>query len=196
MFAVDRGGMAQNKAAISAPQVAVIVAIGAVVLLLSNLFDGSETDSETPKSTSPSTSVAFPVMQPTEPDTFVVPDVIGKTGYDADKAVKFASGYLASTTFEDAVPVECTTASPILSPIVRTDPPAGTELPASAETVVILFADLSAGATTCAPPSPVTPPSAVEGLPSLDAPDLHLGCTWVDAYFRKDGVHVRGHWRC
>lgn len=196
MFAVDGGNMAQKKAALSARQVAVIVAIGAVVVLLSNLFGSSESTTATSETTTPSTSAAFPVMKPTQRDTFVVPDVVGMTGYDADKAVEAAAAYRVSTTFEDAVHIECTTASPIMSPIVRTDPPAGTVLPASNETVVILFADLSAGATTCAPPAPVAPPPAVADIPDLDMPDPHLGCTYVDAYIRKDGVHVRGHWRC
>lgn len=195
MFAVDRENMAQKKAALSARQVAVIVAIGAVVVLLSNHFGSSELTTATSKSTPTSTSAAYPVMKPTQRDTFVVPDVVGMTGYDADRAVEAAAAYRVSTRFEDAAHVECTTTSPIRSPIVRTDPPAGTELPASAETVVILFADLSAGATPCAPPTG-TPPPAVADIPNLDMPDPHLGCTYVDAYIRKDGVHVRGHWRC
>ena len=34
----------------------------------------------------------------------------------------------------------------------------------------------------------------------LDDPDLsddpHAGCTWVDSYYRKDGTHVSGYYRC
>jgi hypothetical protein len=26
--------------------------------------------------------------------------------------------------------------------------------------------------------------------------DPHAGCTWVDDYYRKNGNHVRGYWRC
>lgn len=187
--------MAQKKAVKSARQVAVIVVIGAATVWLSNLFEESETAPKSPKSTSPSTSGALPIMQPTEPNTFVMPDVIGKSGYDADKAVEWAAAYRVSTTFQEAVPIECTTASPIMSPIVRTDPPAGTELLASDETVVILFADLSAGATTCAT-TPVAPPPGVEGVPDINVPDSHSACTYVDGYIRKDGVRVSGHWRC
>jgi hypothetical protein len=29
-----------------------------------------------------------------------------------------------------------------------------------------------------------------------DEGDAHSGCTWVNSYFRKDGTHVRGYWRC
>lgn len=127
-----------------------------------------------------------------------MPDVIGSTGYDADKAVEWAAAYRVSTKFEDAVPVECTTSNPIGSPIVRTDPPAGTQLPASNQTIVTLFADLSAGATTCAPPPPpasVAPPTAVD-VPNVDLPDPHLGCTYVDGYTKRNGTHVSGYWRC
>jgi hypothetical protein len=29
-----------------------------------------------------------------------------------------------------------------------------------------------------------------------DEGDGHSGCTWVNSYYRKDGTHVRGYWRC
>ncbi|WP_185976123.1 PASTA domain-containing protein [Mycolicibacterium sp. 018/SC-01/001] len=191
--------MAQKKSAFSGRQVAVIMAIGAAVVLLSNLIDSSEPSTATPKTAPTSTtSTAFSLTKPSTRETFVVPNVVGMTGYDANNAVESAAGYRVSTTFDDAVPVECTSASPISSRIMRTEPPAGTELPASNDTIVTLFADRSAGATTCAP-LPVAPPPSVKDVPNLDVdmPDPpHFGCTFVDAYIRKDGVHVRGHWRC
>lgn len=188
--------MGQKKPAISTRKVAVVVVIGAAIVWLSNVFEESELAPSSPKSTSPLTSRAIPIMQPTEPKTFAMPDVIGKSGYDADKAVQLAAAYQVSTTFQEAIPIECTTASPIMSPIVRTDPPAGTEVLASDDTVVILFADLSAGATTCST-APVAPPLDVGDVPDASLPnDSHAGCTYVDGYIRKDGVRVRGHWRC
>jgi hypothetical protein len=30
--------------------------------------------------------------------------------------------------------------------------------------------------------------------PSINVPNV--GCTWVNGYTRKSGVHVNGYWRC
>lgn len=58
-----------------------------------------------------------------------------------------------------------------------------------------------------ATPAPAAPPAVVPPPPPADTPNVpyvpapranapSTGCTWVDAYTKKNGTHVRGHWRC
>lgn len=55
-------------------------------------------------------------------------------------------------------------------------------------------------APVTAPPFLVPPPTGIPYIPNLpNAPSLdvpNFGCTWVNGYTRKDGTHVRGHYRC
>lgn len=48
-------------------------------------------------------------------------------------------------------------------------------------------------AVTLPPASPPYLP-VVPNAPSVNTPNV--GCTWVDGYTKKNGTHVRGHYRC
>lgn len=171
------GGMARMKTALSTRDVIVIVAVGAVVLALSALFDSSDPQNKTTK-TSAAAPTATGWQYPTTPapvDQFVMPDVVGQAGYDGEKAVKSSSGYRVSPTFGDSVPVACFASPPGAAIIVRTDPVAGAEVPATRETPVVLYVDRSASALACATTTPPQPTySEPPGNTYVNPPNVYV----------------------
>jgi hypothetical protein len=64
----------------------------------------------------------------TKPPTAVLPNVVGMTGYEGQKAIKIATSNGVLVSLDDALPVGCTKLAQGDAPIVRTDPLAGAEL--------------------------------------------------------------------
>ena len=122
-----------------------------------------------PPTAAPSSALSSPPPLPAP--AVVMPDLVGKT-YTAGNAAIAALKIYAQVDIQEVATAGCTLTATSSLPIVRTEPAAGSPLPADGVRIT-LFVDRSAGKTCAPPPAPtiVVPPP---GNTYINPPNVNL----------------------